>query len=77
MTHIFSRANKILVGTLLILSTMFWSSSVAGIVILPLIAIPIIISGMFDWRPLEYLVGKIISIGKSSVPTYRTRIGSA
>ena len=75
MTNLIIRANKIVIGSCLILATMLWNTSAEGIVVLPLIAIPIIVAGMFDWRPLEYVLGKLLEISKSKAPLLKTGLG--
>lgn len=57
MDKISSRVAKVLVGACLIVIPLMFDSATLGYgVLLPLIAVPMVFSGMFDWRPMEYAI---------------------
>lgn len=58
MYNLILRLNKIVVGSILIAIAMLFTTDVSGLSLLALAAVPIISLGMFDWHPLEFLVGK-------------------
>lgn len=55
-----SRISKLLIGSTLILITLTQEyTGLQGYALLSLFAIPFILSGLFDWRPLQYVLDKI------------------
>ena len=57
METISSRIAKILAGSCLIVVPLTVDSATLGYgVLLPLLAVPLVFSGMFDWRPLEFIL---------------------
>lgn len=75
MTTLIHRSNKIIIGSALILAAMQWNSTLTGLAVLSLIAIPIIFSGMYDWRPLEYIISRLAKLSKFSTPIWKSSIG--
>ena len=65
MKNINSRLFKILLGTSLIGATLLSGSNQTGTTpILSLVAIPIVISGIANWRPLEWCARKLVEYMK-------------
>ena len=57
MEAITSRTFKVIIGACLIVSPLTVDSTTLGYgILLPLVALPIFFSGMFDWRPAEYVM---------------------
>ena len=55
METITSRVTKVLTGACLIVVPLTIDSASLGYgILLPLVALPVIFSGMFDWRPAEF-----------------------
>jgi len=66
MKSILARINKLVVGTTLILLTMIFGVEYSSMILLSLLAIPIIVAGMFDWHPSEFVLVKLFEkINKS------------
>lgn len=68
-----SRVAKIITGSFLIWLTMHSASHIMSYEMLyALVALPIIFSGMFNWRPVEwlvYMVARSISLKESGYMT--------
>ena len=64
MNNLNSRLVKIVVGSSLIGVTLISSSSSGVIPILSLVAIPIVISGIVNWRPIEWCASKLAGFAK-------------
>ena len=61
MKNINSRSFKIILGSSLIGATLLSGSNPTGTTpILALVAIPIVISGIANWTPLEWCAGKLV-----------------
>jgi len=66
MTDLIVRIIELITGSLLIAITLIFSAHYENqaLLILPLIALPIIFLGMFDWHPVKILGLKLAGIGK-------------
>lgn len=72
MTDLIVRIFELAIGSLLIVATLIFSNYFVNniILLLPLVALPIIFSGIFDWHPtkkLGLLAAKISSSAKQLV----------
>jgi len=68
MTNPITRYSKVLFGAVLIGIPLTTTSPLGYSILLPLLAIPVVLSGLFDWRPLliakEYVA--VLNINKLS-----------
>ncbi|WP_455200278.1 hypothetical protein [Kaarinaea lacus] len=67
MTDLIVRFFELLIGSMLIVATLITSSYFVNdiILLLPLLALPIIFSGMFNWHPAEKLSSLSVKLGSS------------
>jgi len=60
-TTMSSRITKVLTGSCLIVVPLSVDSATLGYgVLLPLFGIPLVFNGMFDWRPMEYVISWVV-----------------
>ncbi|WP_455223017.1 hypothetical protein [Kaarinaea lacus] len=66
MTDLIVRIIELITGSLLIAVTLIFSAHYENqtLLLLPLIALPIIFSGMFDWHPAKVLALKLAGISR-------------
>ena len=66
MTDLIIRIIELVTGSLLIAATMIFSAHFENqtLLLLPLIALPIIFSGMFDWHPAKKLALLLTNFAK-------------
>ena len=66
MTDLIVRILELTIGALLIAATLIFSTHYENqaLLLLPLIALPIIFSGMFDWHPVKEMGLMLKNLGK-------------
>ena len=66
MTDLIVRIIELIAGSLLIAVTLIFSAHYESqtLLLLPLIALPIIFLGMFDWHPAKVLALKLASLSR-------------
>lgn len=73
MTDTIIRSIEIATGCLLIVATMFLSTDTSSqvthiaLVLLPLVALPLIFTGLFNWHPAKMLGGWLSRVRKPAV----------